>query len=181
MTEKGCVEWMKTKQVSELDTQTYYECCQLPQLGLNTNISRYGARPVRNSPESMPWDTSLNRYAHKTVRRHCVMSRATLKRQGKSSRDDVRHFSMSTPELAAQTYKRLLHPITGVAPSSKRILEDVSGVWLAMKIVYEKRVCTYRGWPSGVVAVLSRAPNKKRAVEAHARRVFILLPTRNER
>ena len=139
MTEKGCVQWMKTKQVSELDTRTYYECWLLPQLGLNADIARYGGRPVGNSPEFMPWDASLNRDIHETVRRHCVMSRATLRRQGLSSQDDSRHFSMATPELAAETYKRLLHPITGVAPTSKRILEDVSGVWLAMNIVCEQK------------------------------------------
>ena len=46
---------------------------------------------------------------------------------------------MATPKLAVKTYKRLLHPITGVAPTRKRILEDISGVWLAMKIVCEKK------------------------------------------
>ena len=43
---------------------------------------------------------------------------------------------MATPQLASQTYKRLLHPISGVTPTNKRIPEDVYGVWLAMKIVY---------------------------------------------
>ena len=47
---------------------------------------------------------------------------------------------MATPKLAAEMYKRLLHPVTGVTPPSKRILEDVSGVWLAMEIV-----CKHKG------------------------------------
>ena len=66
-----------------------------------------------------------------------MLSRVTLKRQGKSSKDDDRHFSMATPELAANSYKRILHPVTGVAPISKRTLEDISGVWLAMYIIHD--------------------------------------------
>ena len=73
MTEKGCVKWMENTRVSELDTQTYYECWILPQLGLNDNISRYGGRPVENCPELMPWDARLNRDSHETVRRHSVL------------------------------------------------------------------------------------------------------------
>ena len=67
------------------------------------------------------------------------MFRATLRQQGRTSRDDERHFLMATPELAAERYTRLLHPITGVALPSKRTLEDVSGVGLAMKIVCEQK------------------------------------------
>ena len=32
-----------------------------------------------------------------------------------------------------------MDPIIGISPTSKRILEDVSGVWLAMYIVYEAK------------------------------------------
>ena len=74
MTEKGYTAWMKEKKVSDLDMRTYYECSILPQLGLNDNIGSCGGWPVRNSPEFMPWDASLNNDAHETVRRHCVLS-----------------------------------------------------------------------------------------------------------
>ena len=87
----------------------------------------------------MPWDASLNRDSHKTVRKHYVLSRATLKRQGKSSKDDERHVSMATPELAANSYKHILHPVTGISPTSKRILEDISGIWLAMYIIHDAK------------------------------------------
>ena len=161
MTEKGCVKWMKNTRVSEFDTRTYYECWILPQLGLNDNISRYGGRPVGNCPELMPWDASLNRDSHETVRRHSVLSRATLKRQGKSSKDDDRHFSMATPELAANSYKRILHPVTGVAPTSKRILEDISGVWLAMYIIHDAKGVLRTGVGREERTALSAGPKNK--------------------
>ena len=91
-----------------------------------------------NIPEFMPWDASLNQDVHETVRRHCAMSRATLRRW-LLSRDDARYFLIATPELAAELCTRLLHLITGVALTSKRILEDISGVLLATKIVCEKK------------------------------------------
>ena len=46
---------------------------------------------------------------------------------------------MATPELAINSYTRILHPVTGVAPTSKRILEDISGVWLAMYIIHDAK------------------------------------------
>ena len=139
MTEKGCIAWMKEKKVSDLDMRTYYECWILPQLGLNDDIGSYGGRPVGNSPEFMLWDASLNNDAHETVRRHCVLSRSTLKRQGKKSTDDERHFSMATPELASQAYKRLLDPVTDVDPMDRRIVQDIIGVWIAIRIVYNAK------------------------------------------
>ena len=46
---------------------------------------------------------------------------------------------MATPELASQAYKRLLDPMTGVAPTDKRIVQDITGVWMAMRIVYDAK------------------------------------------
>ena len=88
---------------------------------------------------------------------------------------------MATPELAAKTYKRLLHPITGVAPTSKRILEDVSGVWLAMNIVCEQKGVYVPGLAERSGRRYIKGSEKKRAVEAHVRKVSILLPIRRER
>lgn len=72
MCEKGCIEWMREK--------GYLQRWILPELGLNDDIGSYGGRPVGNCPEYMPWDSCLNKDVHETVRRHCVLSRATLSR-----------------------------------------------------------------------------------------------------
>ena len=51
----------------------YYECWILPQLGLHTdddNLKQYQGRPVGNSPQNMPWDTSLDKDLHDAVKYH---------------------------------------------------------------------------------------------------------------
>lgn len=135
MTEKCTVLWMKEKD--------YYKHWILPQLGLNDDIGSYGGRPVGNSPEYMPWDASLNKDAHESVSRHCILSRATLKQQKKTY--DVRQFSMATPTEGARAYHRILCPINGVAPSSKRIVQDIEGVFTAMGVVQANKGCYVHG------------------------------------
>ena len=134
MTEKGCIAWMKKQYIGG---KSYYDRWILPQLKLNDGIGNFGGRPVGNCPEFMPWDACLNQDLHESVRRHCVLSRATLKRQNK--KDDQRRFSMATPELGSRTYRRILDPQSGVAPSAKRIVQDIAGVFRAMEIVQKAR------------------------------------------
>ncbi len=84
----------------------------------------------------MPWDACLNKDVHESVRRHCVLSRATLRRQGK--RDDPRMFSMATPAEGSSAYRRILDADNRYgAPSPKRIAQDIDGVFKAIKIVIE--------------------------------------------
>ena len=52
---------------------------------------------------------------------------------------DERIFSMATPQLASSSYRRVYDPESGVAPSSERILQDIEGAFLSMKIVAERK------------------------------------------
>ncbi len=65
------------------------------------------------------------------------MSRMAVKRIGNTKDDRI--FSMATPALMSSAYHRVYDPVNGVSPSSKRILEDIYGVFVAMKIVVEKK------------------------------------------
>ncbi len=80
-----------------------------------------------NSPEYMPWDTSLNNSLHLAVNRYCIFS---------SHMDhlDPKKMSLVTPKKGAATsiYKKVL---AGV-PSSGRILHDIKAVEAAIKAVY---------------------------------------------
>ena len=129
--------WRDCHFCSDIGGKSYYDRWILPQLKLNDGIGNFGGRPVGNCPEFMPWDACLNQDLHESVRRHCVLSRATLKRQNK--KDDQRRFSMATPELGSRTYRRILDPQSGVAPSAKRIVQDIAGVFRAMEIVQKAR------------------------------------------
>ena len=130
MTESKTVEWMRSK--------GYLRRWILPELGINDGIGSFGGRPTGNSPEYMPWDASLNQDVHESVRRHCILSRAALKRIDKNGVDE-RKFSLATPKLGKESYLRILHPCTGCSPSPERINEDIGGVWKAMDIVRQHR------------------------------------------
>ena len=129
MTEKNCIVWMKRK--------GYYKHWILPELGLNNDIGNFGGRPVRASPEFMPLDASLNKDVHKMVDNSCLLSSNTTKRLGNAK--DEREFSMANPTEISKSYPCVFDPVAGVAPSSKRIIQDIDGVFDAIKIVAGKK------------------------------------------
>ncbi|EJK60291.1 hypothetical protein THAOC_19380 [Thalassiosira oceanica] len=142
MFEKTTVQWMRT---NKFQGKSYYDRLVLPQLGVNQQLGRYGSKPVGNSPELMPWDACLNQDAHEGARRHAVLSKSCLKRQGKT--EDDRAFSMATPRLCSENYRRVMDPdpYIGVAPSAKHIVQDFDGVWIAMKIICDAKGCYVPG------------------------------------
>lgn len=142
MFEKTTVQWMRN---NTFEGKSYYDRLVLPQLGVNQQLGRYGSKPVGNSPELMPWDACLNQDAHEGARRHAVLSKSCLKRQGKT--EDDRAFSMATPRLCSENYRRVMDPdpYIGVAPSAKRIVQDFDGVWIAMKIICDAKGCYVPG------------------------------------
>jgi hypothetical protein len=90
MTAKEMIVWMKEK--------GYFERWILPANGLHTDdatLKYYYCKPVGNSPEMMPWDTSLNQDVKCAVDRH-VMNTADF------SEDDPLKFSLSTPKRGAR-------------------------------------------------------------------------------
>ncbi|EJK62102.1 hypothetical protein THAOC_17300, partial [Thalassiosira oceanica] len=130
MTAQECKDWMAEK--------GYLKRWILPELGLNDDLG-FGGRPVGNSPEFMPWDASLNKDVHESVRRHCVLCRSTLRRQDRLN--DERRFSLATPKLGVATYLRIIdpRPFVGVSPTPRRIVQDIEGAWNAMFVVYQHR------------------------------------------
>ena len=85
----------------------------------------YMDRPVGNTPEVMCWDDNLNQDVHITVANHSLYFKAVPK-------DHPMHrlrFSKSSPAIMLKSYLRILDPVTGICPSSKRIIEDISRCW----------------------------------------------------
>ncbi|KAL7534623.1 hypothetical protein ACHAXR_006003 [Thalassiosira sp. AJA248-18] len=134
MTAKDCVDWMKKQFIDEEKKVSYYDKWVLPIFGLNDEFARFKGRPIGNSPEMMPLDNCLNKDLHECVSRHVLMSRAAT-----LSKDDPRIFSMATPKQGELAYKRVWCPTTGVAPPSKRIIQDIMKVVGAMKQIHAQK------------------------------------------
>jgi hypothetical protein len=65
--------WTAKETVSWMKEQGHYEPWVLPELGLHSadpDLKQYHGRPVGNSPENMPWDTSLNKDLHDAIKYH---------------------------------------------------------------------------------------------------------------
>jgi hypothetical protein len=88
------------------------------------SLKKYFHRPVGNSPENMPWDSSLNQDVHAAVQRHVLLTLAL-------GVHDKRKFDMSTPKRGSWAYHRILEMV----PSSARIVHDVNKVFESMEIV----------------------------------------------
>jgi hypothetical protein len=108
----------------------YFERWILPANMLHNDdasLKYYYCKPVGNSPEMMPWDTSLNQDVKCAVDRH-VMNTADF------SEDDQLKFSLSTPKRGARAFKRVLKGV----PSSERIVHNVTKVIASMVIFQAK-------------------------------------------
>ena len=53
--------------------------------------------------------------------------------------EDKRKFSYSTPKRVSSAYHRILDPVTGVAPTSDRMLHDIDLVFLSMKKIHDDK------------------------------------------
>ena len=116
MTAKDTIKWMKEKD--------YYRRWILPVNGLHQDqegLRSYWFRPVGDHPENMPWDNNLNQDVHLCVNTQVMYTTDY-------DEEDERKFSLSTPKRVSYAYRRVLHPRTGVAPSSARIIQDVNKV-----------------------------------------------------
>ena len=118
--DKKTKAWMSA--TKDKDGVPYINRWVLPVKGCNDDRPRYKGRPVGNSPELMPLDCSLfadvDRAAgfHINLTRHLKAGDAGFEKK----------FSRATPASSSSCYLRLLHPETGVAPSSERIIQDVT-------------------------------------------------------
>ena len=116
MTAKTTITWMKE--------QGYYKRWVLP-LGINKGTPFFG-RPIGNSPEMMPMDSSLNKDVDDEVWYHVSLT-TTL------SEENPLKFSMSTPKRGASAYKRVWEQV----PSSRRIIEDTNKFVIAINVISE--------------------------------------------
>ena len=119
MTAKETIKWMKEKD--------YLKRWILPVGGLHLwdkDLNSYFGRPIGNSPENMPLDTSLNNNIHQKVEEHVLM---TLD----MNINDDKKFDLSTPAKGWWAYKRVLE----TCPTSIRNLQDVQKVLRSLEIV----------------------------------------------
>ena len=121
---------MQTQFVDRNSGSTYLDKWMKPVLGI-TPESRHH---VGNQPEKQPLDNSCNEDQNLAVDRHVIMSQVLS-----NDPDNRLTFSLATPRLGAIAYKRIVHPETGVAPSSKRIIDDCERVWTSCRPILEAR------------------------------------------
>jgi predicted flap endonuclease-1-like 5' DNA nuclease len=127
MTAKDTIAWMK-----KMD---YYKRWILPIEGLfhdDPALKVYIGRPVGDSPENMPWDTSLNQDVHIAVRLHVNYTSLLLEN---SEVVDPKKFSLSTPIRGSSAYLRILE--AGISPRPERIVQDINRVLESMKQIVE--------------------------------------------
>jgi hypothetical protein len=123
MTAKDTIKWMQEKD--------YLKRWILPMGGLHqwdNDLKAYFGRPIGNSPENMPLDTSLNNDVHQKVDQHVLITRHM------DSKDEEK-FDLSTPVKGWSAYKRVLETV----PTSQRILQDVEKVLHSLEIVRQKK------------------------------------------
>ena len=96
----------------------------LPVGPCNEGTVYYG-RPVGNSPEIMPWDCSLNADVHSCVEFYS----SVCKWIPKDHPLYAQRFSKASPKVMLHSYMRVLDPVTGVCPSSERIVQDITRCW----------------------------------------------------
>ena len=85
----------------------------------------YFGRPVGNSPEIMPWDCSLNADVHSCVEFYSAVCKWIPQEHPLYAQ----RFSKASQKVMLDSYMRVLDPDTGVCPSSKRIVQDITRCW----------------------------------------------------
>jgi hypothetical protein len=78
---------------------------------------RYRKSIPGDSPELNILDETCNADIHSSTRYHISIT-------SRLQKDDPRKFSFATPNEISRAYLRITDPITGNAPSSKRIIQD---------------------------------------------------------
>jgi predicted flap endonuclease-1-like 5' DNA nuclease len=130
MYDDKCVEWMKENDL--------YKRWVKPELGLNDIVEvtmpngevkkrkHYANRPVGDQPELMPHDSSLNWDVECSNNMHVILT-------SHLPYDDKRKIRKDTPNEIVKAITKLCHPVTGVVPTSRRIIEDVYRVVHCLK------------------------------------------------
>ena len=142
LTCKRTREWMVQKDLMKRWLLPVGEC--------NVGTVYFG-RPVGNTPEIMPWDTSLNHDVHSRVEFYS----AICKWIPKGHPLYAKRFGKSSYKIMRDSYLRVLDPQTGVCPSSHRIIQDITKCWGE----HLDKICAKRG---GAVPGLGNRAGKRR-------------------
>jgi hypothetical protein len=122
MCDAACKKWMKEN--------GYWERWVKPELALNSIIeiigengkpvvsTRYRERPVGDSPELMPHDSSLNWDVDVSNRMHVLFTKHL-------PNSDERKIRLDTPKEITKAILKLYDPDTGVVPKPHRIVQDI--------------------------------------------------------
>ena len=130
---KRTKEWMQAK--------GYLKRWILPVKDLNAN-TQYAGRPVGNSPELMPLDCSLFKDVDEAVARHIAVTCWIPKDHPSYNK----RFSRSSTVISRSTYFRILDPVNGVAPTSRRIIHDVNECFTEhIRAIHKAKGCCVRG------------------------------------
>ena len=127
------------QRMDEAEGVPYLEQWILPSSDLYDNLliqarNVYQGKPVGNSPEFMPLDCHLNQDLHLSHNYHATITQHL-------EDDNPMKFDGSTPKRSSHSYHRLFHPETGVAPTSNRILQDVTRVISSLEQVLDAKRC----------------------------------------
>ena len=134
MTDKDCIEWMREEGILKRWI--------LPEEGMNDKIViddgngkvitnlRYKGRPVGYCPEAMPLDNSLFRDLRTSLDKHITLTCML-------AQDDPRRFTKATPKEIVRCIEKIWNQKTGVAPSSKRIIQDIQRLKENLLLVVE--------------------------------------------
>jgi hypothetical protein len=125
MNNSDTIEWMKL--------QGYLKHWILPMNGCNEGTT-YDNHPVGNTPEIMPLDTSLFNDLDEAIQRHIIYT-------NRLDPTDPKKFSLSTPSRASSAYRRVWEG----APSSKRIIQDISKLTFNMSSIVQHKGCVVPG------------------------------------
>ena len=178
MTAKSCIEWMKLQKIGN---RTYYDCWLLPTHGCNAEHKRYAGRPVGDRPEVMAWDCHLNKYVDDAVAHHVSVT-CNLTDDDVAADGHKLQFSRATPSVQTQAYLRIMDPETGVSPTPKQIVHDMTRAFTDhLRAIYDAKGTVVPGLGNlryGRRAVVARAgmekqsggarPKEAKAIACHA-------------
>ena len=123
MTAKTIINYMVEK-----DYLKYWVPPEMDLYKRYPKLKSYHGRPPGNSPEFCLLNSNLNQDLYLSVNRHVRMIKLY-------HADDLRRFSLATPARATNAYLRIFNKHTGVALTSKRIVEDTLQIVEALKKV----------------------------------------------
>ena len=134
MCDKRCTAWMKEKGYYDRWIKPELECNDVVTITTDSGEIKhnhhYKNRPVGDQPELMPLDASLNWDIDCSLNMHVMMT-------WHLKQEDPLKFSKATPKEISKGILKIYDPKNGVAPTSKRIIQDVKRVLTSLETIVE--------------------------------------------